>query len=139
MQTSSNQSNRRRGVMLSEINVTPFVDVMLVLLIIFMVTAPMLKQGIDISLPQTQKAQGAKIQKDSFILEVKLDQKIYIGSQSVPLENLKEKLIAVFEHKNSKSIYLQADKRIPYGIVAQVLGEIRSSGISDVSLITIAK
>lgn len=139
MQTSSNQSNRRRGVMLSEINVTPFVDVMLVLLIIFMVTAPMLKQGIDISLPQTQKAHGAKIQKDPFILEIKSDQKIYIGDQPVPLDSLKEKLIAIFENKSSRSIYLQADKTVPYGTVAQILGEIKSSGISDVSLITIAK
>ena len=138
MQTSSDQSNRRRGALLSEINVTPFVDVMLVLLIIFMVTAPMLKQGIDISLPQTKKTQGVN-QKDPFILQIKKDQKIYIGDQPIPLENLKEKLSALFEHKSSKSIYLQADRRIPYGAVAQVLGEIKSSGISDVSLITIAK
>ena len=139
MQTSSNQSNKRRGALLSEINITPFVDVMLVLLIIFMVTAPMLKQGIDISLPQTTKTQGAKIQKDPFILEIRADQKIYIGSQSVPLESLTEKLTAIFENKSSKSVYLQADKKIPYGTVAQILGEIKSSGISDVSLITIAK
>ncbi|MCZ0931922.1 MAG: protein TolR [Oligoflexia bacterium] len=139
MKTSSNQSKGQRGALLSEINVTPFVDVMLVLLIIFMVTAPMLKQGINISLPQTKKTQGVKIQKDPFILQIKKDQKIYIGDQSVPLENLKEKLSALFEHKTSKSVYLQADRRISYGTVAQVLGEIKSSGISNVSLITIAK
>ena len=134
---SSNQS--KRGALLSEINVTPFVDVMLVLLIIFMVTAPMLKQGIDIALPQTKKSQGVKIQKDPFILKVKKDQKIYIGEQAIPIEKLKEKLSALFEHKSSRSIYLQADKRIPYGKVAQILGEIKSSGINNVSLITIAK
>ena len=139
MQTSSNQSNRRRRALLNEINVTPFVDVMLVLLIIFMVTAPMLKQGINISLPQTKKAQGIKIEKDPFILEIRKDQKIYIGEQAIPLKNLKEKLTALFEHRSSKSVYLQADRRISYGIVAQTLGEIKSSGINDVSLITIAK
>ena len=139
MQTSSNQSNRRRGALLSEINVTPFVDVMLVLLIIFMVTAPMLKQGINIALPQTQKTHGAKIEKDPFILQIKKDQKIYIGDQAIPLKDLKEKLMALFEYKTSKSVYLQADKRIPYGTVAQVLGEIKSSGISRVSLITLTK
>ena len=138
MNSSSNQSNRRRGALLSEINVTPFVDVMLVLLIIFMVTAPMLKQGINISLPQT-KAQGVKIQKDPFILTIQKDQKIYIGDQSIPLKNLKDQLTALFEHRPVKSVYLQADRKIPYGTVAQVLGEIKSSGISDVSLITIAK
>ena len=139
MQTSSNQSNRRRGALLSEINVTPFVDVMLVLLIIFMVTAPMLKQSIDIALPQTKKTQSSKIEKDPFILQIKKDQKIYIGKQTIPLGNLKEKLTALFEHKTSKTIYLQADKRIPYGMVAKTLGEIKSSGISNVSLITITK
>ena len=139
MQTSSHQSNRQRRALLSEINVTPFVDVMLVLLIIFMVTAPMLKQGINISLPKTKKTQGVTIQKDPFILQIKKDQKIYIGDQPIPLEDLKEKLSALFEHKTSKAVYLQADRRISYGKVAQVLGEIKSSGISNVSLITIAK
>ena len=111
MQTVSNQSNKKRGALLSEINVTPFVDVMLVLLIIFMVTAPMLKQGIDIALPQTKKIQGSKIEKDPFILQVKKDQKIYVGDQVIPIKNLAEKLTALFEHKTSKSVYLQADKK----------------------------
>ena len=88
MEISSKQSNKRRAL-LSEINVTPFVDVMLVLLIIFMVTAPMLNQGIKIALPETKKTQGAKIEKDPFILKVKKDQKIYIGNQSIPLNDLK--------------------------------------------------
>ena len=123
---------------LSEINVTPFVDVMLVLLIIFMVTAPMLQQGIGISLPQT-KASGVKITKEPFILRIKADKKVYIGEQPLSVNNIAEKLKALFEHKKSAMIYLQADKSIPYGIVAQTLGEIKSSGISDVSLITNVK
>lgn len=134
---SSNHS--KRGALLSEINVTPFVDVMLVLLIIFMVTAPMLKQGIDISLPQTKKTKAVKIEKNPFIIQIKKDQNIYIGDQAIPLKNLKEKLTALFEHKTSKSVYLQADEKIPYGTVAQTLGEIKSSGISNVSLITVEK
>lgn len=132
MQTGSSKGKRR---LLSEINVTPFVDVMLVLLIIFMVTAPMLQQGIDISLPQT-KSVGAKISKEPFILKIKKDKKVYIGDQSVKLSDLSEKLKALFEHKQDKAVYLQADKSIPYGVVAQTLGEIKSSGISAVSLIT---
>ena len=139
MQIGSNQSNRRRGALLSEINVTPFVDVMLVLLIIFMVTAPMLKQGLNISLPETKKAQGAQTEKDPFILQIKKNERIYIGDQAIPLEDLQEKLTALFEHKTAKSVHLKADKRIPYGTVAQVLGEIKSSGINNVSLITITK
>ena len=131
-------SDQKTTKPLSEINVTPFVDVMLVLLIIFMVTAPMLQQGIDISLPQTQ-ARGVKITKEPFILQIKKDKKIYIGEQSLPLNKIAEKLKAIFKHKKNSMIYLQADKSLPYGIVAQTLGEIKSSGISDVSLITNVK
>ena len=135
MRSDSAQSKNRRGSLLSEINVTPFVDVMLVLLIIFMVTAPMLQQGIDISLPQT-KASGTQISKEPFILKIKKDKKIYIGNHSVPIDDLSEKLKALFEHKKDSAIYLQAEKTISYGVVAQALGEIKSSGISNVSLIT---
>ena len=131
-------SGNGRRTLLSEINVTPFVDVMLVLLIIFMVTAPMLQQGIDISLPQA-KAVGAKILEEPFILKIKKDRKIYIGDNVVALSELSEKLKALFEHRQEKAVYLQADKSIPYGIVAQSLGEIKSSGINAVSLITATK
>lgn len=132
-------SGKRRRHLMSEINVTPFVDVMLVLLVIFMVTAPMLQQGINISLPQTKKAAGAKISKEPFILKIKKDQQIYMGDQSIKLNDLSEKLKALFEYKQEKVVYLQADKSIPYGVVAQTLGEIKSSGIHAVSLITTTK
>ena len=131
-------SKNKRGHLLSEINVTPFVDVMLVLLIIFMVTAPMLQQGIGISLPQA-KAGGAKISKEPFILKIKKDEKIYIGDQTILLSDLSQKLTALFEHKEGQAVYLQADKSISYGMVAQTLGEIKSSGIEEVSLITTVK
>ena len=128
----------RKTALLSEINVTPFVDVMLVLLIIFMATAPMLQQGIGIKLPETKNV-DTKISKEPFILQIKQDQKIYIGTQSVLLDDLKEKLNAVKEYKKFQTIYLEADKRVPYGIVAETLGEIKASGISQVSLITAVK
>ena len=138
MKPSLADSKSRRGHLLSEINVTPFVDVMLVLLIIFMVTAPMLQQGIDISLPQA-KAGGAKISKELLILKIKKDEKIYIGDHIISLDHLSEKLNALFKHKQSQAVYLQADKSISYGMVAQTLGEIKSSGIEEVSLITTVK
>lgn len=134
MAIPSNQKN----ALLSEINVTPFVDVMLVLLIIFMVTAPMLQQGIPIKLPETKNT-GVKVSKTPFILKIGADKKVYIASQAIPLNNLQEKLAGIFEHKSSKVIYLQADKSIPYGMVAEVLGEIKSSGVYQVSLITLSK
>lgn len=132
------QSSSQRRHLLSEINVTPFVDVMLVLLIIFMVTAPMLQQGIDVSLPQA-KATGAKVSKEPFILKIKKNEKVYIGEQAIPIKSLSGKLKALFEHRVDKVVYLQADKSIPYGFVAQTLGEIKSSGIQEVSLITTVK
>ncbi len=138
MKNTQTSSGNKNGILLSEINVTPFVDVMLVLLIIFMITAPMLQQGMDISLPKT-KAVGAKISNEPFILKIKKDQKIYIGDRSVDLNGLSEKLKALFEYKQEKAIYLQADESIPYGIVAKTLGEIKSSGIGNVSLITSVK
>jgi len=138
MQNTTNKEKGKRGSLLSEINVTPFVDVMLVLLIIFMVTAPMLQQGIGISLPQT-KASGAQISKEPFILKIKKDKSIYIGDRSIRLNNLSEKLTALFEHKPKETIYLQADQSVPYGFVAQTLGEIKYSGFSNVSLITKSK
>ncbi len=133
MGASPNKS--KRSELLSEINVTPFVDVMLVLLIIFMVTAPLLQQGIDISLPKT-KAVGVKPSKDPFILQIKKNKKIYIGTQSIPFNQLNSKLKAIFKNRNSKQVYIQADKSVPYGFVARSLGEIKSSGLTEISLVT---
>lgn len=124
--------------MLSEINVTPFVDVMLVLLIIFMVTAPLLQQGIDISLPETQSV-GVAPSQNPFILKIKKNKKIYLGTQSIALKKLKPKLKAIFKNRKDQQIYIQADKTVPYDIVARTLGEIKSSGLTQVSLITTTK
>jgi len=135
---SFDESKNRGNSLLSEINVTPFVDVMLVLLIIFMVTAPMLQQGIGISLPQTRLS-GAKISKEPFILKIKKNKKIYIGNQPILLTDLSKKLKALFEHRNKGAVYLQADKSVPYGFIAKTLGEIKFSGIEEVSLITTTK
>ena len=131
-------ASKQKTALLSEINVTPFVDVMLVLLIIFMATAPMLHQGIGIELPKTKNT-NSKISKEPFILQIKKDQKVYIGTQSILLDQLKEKLSTLKKYKKFQPIYLQADKRVPYGVVAQTLGEIKASGINNVSLITAVK
>ena len=134
----SSLNKNKRSELLNEINVTPFVDVMLVLLIIFMVTAPLLQQGIDISLPKT-KAVGKQPSKDPFILEIKKNKKIYIGTQAVRFEELNNKLKAIFKNRKDQQIYIQADQSVPYGIVARSLAEIKSSGLTEVSLITSSK
>ena len=131
-------TNRQNRTMLSEINVTPFVDVMLVLLVIFMVTAPMLQQSIDLSLPET-RALTASPSDNPFILKIKKNKTISIGSRIIPLKKLSSKLKAVFKTKSRRGIYVQADKSLPYGFVAKVLGEIQSAGIVHINLVTVTK
>lgn len=130
--------NKSSKMAMSEINVTPFVDVMLVLLVIFMVTAPMMQQGIDVNLPKTSSA-GVELNEDPFIVSINEGGKIKIAGVNVEMTSLKTKLKAIFENKKNKQIYIQADKKVDYGIVAEVMGEARAAGIFNQSLITIPK
>ena len=134
----SSGGNRNSKVAMSEINVTPFVDVMLVLLIIFMVTAPMMQQGIDVNLPKTSSA-GVELNDEPFILVIDVGGKIKIAGVNVEMNTLKTKLTAIFENKKNKQVYIQADRKVDYGIVAEVMGEARAAGIYNLSLITIPK
>ncbi len=130
--------NKSSKMAMSEINVTPFVDVMLVLLVIFMVTAPMMQQGIDVNLPKTSSA-GVELNEDPFVLTVDVGGKIKIAGVNVEMNSLKTKLKAIFENKKNKQIYIQADRKVDYGVVAEVMGEARAAGIYNLSLITIPK
>ncbi|MDE0518699.1 MAG: ExbD/TolR family protein [Oligoflexia bacterium] len=133
------QENKKTSrVLLSEINVTPFVDVMLVLLIIFMVTAPMMQQGLDIELPETAGA-GITIPDEPLILTIKKNKKIFIGSAQIPISQLGKKTAAILRGRKDKQVYIQADKSVEYGVVAEALAEIRSMGLYQVSLITTFK
>lgn len=134
----STGGNRNSKMAMSEINVTPFVDVMLVLLVIFMVTAPMMQQGIDVNLPKTLSG-GVELNEDPFILVIDIEGKIKIAGTTVGIDTLKTKLKAIFENKKNKQIYIQADRKVDYGIVAEVMGEARAAGIYNLSLITIPK
>ncbi len=135
MQTSGSRSSK---VAISEINVTPFVDVMLVLLVIFMVTAPMMQQGLDVDLPKTSSA-GIALNEDPFVVSIDSSGKIKISGTVVLMNDLKTKLTAIFQTKKNKQIYIQADKKVDYGVVAEVMGEARAAGIYNLSLITIPK
>lgn len=128
-------SSRTSRAVLSEINVTPFVDVMLVLLVIFMVTAPMMQQGLDVNLPKTAST-GVSLNEDPFVLVVDAKGQIKIGDNLVTSSNLSSKIKAIFENRNSKQIYIQADASVEYGTVAFVMGEVRQAGITNISLIT---
>ncbi len=125
-------------VSISEINVTPLVDVMLVLLIIFMVTAPMMQQGIDVDLPQTAPG-GVQPNEDPFLIIISKSGKVMAGETEVPKDILQSKLKAIFETRVNKQIYIQADRAVDYGLVAEVMGEIRSAGITNIGLITLPK
>jgi biopolymer transport protein TolR len=124
-----------RGRPLSEINVTPFVDVMLVLLIIFMVAAPLMQQGIDVDLPETT-TQPLRVKDEPLILSVKKEGKVFLGRQEIPITELQAKLAAIFEGKESKEIYLRADKEAPYGIVAKAMGAARNAGANKMGMVT---
>ena len=136
MQTSSNKSSSRMAI--SDINVTPFVDVMLVLLVIFMVTAPMMQQGLDVNLPKTSST-GVALDEDPFVLSIDSTGKIKVGGIEIKSDILNTKLKAIFVNRKNKQIYIQADKKVDYGTVAFVMGEIRMAGITNISLITLPK
>lgn len=123
---------------LAEINITPMVDVMLVLLIIFMVTAPMLHQGIDIDLPEVNASSVAATQED-LVLSIDADGRLFLGSDkdaSFSLETIGDKLKAIFENKEKKELYLHADKGVLYGFVVKVMALCQQAGVERVGMIT---
>ena len=122
--------------LMSEINVTPFVDVMLVLLIIFMVTAPMMVQGVDVDLPKaTSKA--LKGSEDRLIISIDDDLQVFINEQVVSVEFLTQKLGAILENFDEKNVYLRADKKVPYGIVVNVISKVKKAGVDSLGMITL--
>jgi biopolymer transport protein TolR len=124
------------GRLMSEINVTPLVDVMLVLLIIFMVTAPMMMQGVDVALPETTSA-PLTADKEHLIITIDPNGQIFINEFQVSLDILSSKLSKILEGKPDKEAYLRADKNIPYGTVVRVMAEIKASGIDKLGMVTV--
>jgi len=125
----------RNGFM-SDINVTPFVDVMLVLLIIFMVTAPMMMQGVNVSLPQAT-AKPLTSEKEHLLITIDTDQRIYINDVEVTLDFLQEKLSRILDGRLDREVYLKADKDISYGTVVRVMSEIKGAGVEKLGMVTI--
>ncbi|MCP4004771.1 MAG: protein TolR [bacterium] len=127
------QRGRRR--VMSEINVTPFVDVMLVLLIIFMVTAPLIQQGIEIELPKTQ-SEGLKGQSEPLVVTVKKNGAVFLQSKKVPIDQLKTKLTSIFATRDDKAVFLRADSKVAYGTVAKALAILRHAGATRIGMVT---
>ena len=121
--------------LMSEINVTPFVDVMLVLLIIFMVAAPMMTQGVDVNLPKTE-SKNIKTSDEPLMLTVNREKEIFLENHRIPLESLEIKIKKIFENKRNKEVLLRADKDIPYGFVINVIASVKKAGIEKLGMVT---
>lgn len=118
----------------SEINVTPFVDVMLVLLIIFMVATPMMTSGLEVDLPQTKQVESLPTETDHMILTIRADGKMYLDEYAVDdMAALEGFLVNLVKDKN-RALFLQADKEVPYGIVVQAMGQIKAAGIDNLGV-----
>ena len=121
--------------LMSDINVTPFVDVMLVLLVIFMVTAPMMMQGVDVSLPQTT-SEPLVAKKENLIITINTKNQIFINDYQIGLDYLQDKLKTILEGRENREVYLRADQEISYGFVVRVMAEIKAAGVDKLGMVT---
>lgn len=120
---------------MSEINVTPFVDVMLVLLIIFMVTAPMMIEGVAVDLPQTT-AKPVKTSEDPPILSITKKREIFLEDHAIDFEDLEMKIRTFYKYRDNKEMLFRGDKDVPYGFVVKVMAGIKRAGIDKLDLVT---
>lgn len=130
------ESNTDR--LMSDINVTPLVDVMLVLLIIFMITAPMMVQGVDVALPEaTVKSKPLVAEKDTLIISIDEKQQVYINDFAVELDYLSDKIVPHLKNQPDRQVYFRGDRSVPYGTAVRVLAEIKNAGVTKIGMITI--
>ncbi len=122
--------------LMADINVTPFVDVMLVLLIIFMVTAPMMIQGVSVSLPETTAAPLIS-EEERLLVTIDRDGGIYINDHQVTSDFLEDKLEDILMGRSERAVYLRVDKTIPYGTVVHVMSQIKKAGVDKLGMVTI--
>ncbi len=122
-------------VSMSEINVTPMVDVMLVLLVIFMVTAPLIQQGVAVDLPKT-RAPTLDVNSERVVLTITRDQKIYIGDTQIPYAELKARVTDNLRLRRDKEIFLHADRGLPYGFVVDVMAIMKDAGVENLGMVT---
>ncbi|ACL04833.1 MULTISPECIES: protein TolR [Desulfatibacillum] len=122
--------------LMSEINVTPFVDVMLVLLIIFMVTAPMMVQGVDVALPTTT---SAPMETDESNVTITIDkrERVYINDAQIQIDMLGQKIAAIYDQNRDLRFFLRADKDVRYGLVVRVMADVKEAGIPRLGAITV--
>jgi len=129
-----NRENGSRSTM-SQINVTPLVDVMLVLLVIFMVTAPMMQQGVQVNLPKAE-TKSLNPQEDTVVVSIESSGKTHINADEVSRGDLKDRLTTMFATRQKKEVFLKADSAVPYGDVVQVMAQIKGAGIERLGMVT---
>lgn len=129
-------SGDNRSNFLSEINVTPFVDVMLVLLIIFMVTAPMMTQGVDVSLPEAT-SEALPSETEQLMVSVDNQERVFINDVQVSVDELNDKLRRILSGRDDRQVYLKADKDISYGTVVRIMSEIKLAGVEKLGMVTL--
>ena len=135
MRASGRRNSHFENRPMAEINVTPLVDVILVLLIIFMVTAPMLQMGIDVNLPKV-KSKSVDVTEEKLVLTITGAKEIFINKNRIPLNDLRTKLEGIFTSRIDREIFMRADKSIPYGFVIEVMSEVRKAGVDKLGMIT---
>jgi len=128
-------SPQRNGTTISQINVTPLVDVMLVLLVIFMVTAPIIQQGVQVNLPQA-KAGAIPGKEEQLVVAITRSGKIYLNDNPMTLAELGLKLRAIRQLRQDREVYLRADQDVRYGIVMRTIAEIKQAGIEKLGMVT---
>ena len=128
------QLSRQTGTSLSDINIVPFVDVMLVLLVIFMITAPILQSGIEVDIPKTKTVK--EISESRVVVSIDRAQRIYIGDDAVNIHQLGDKVHAQMHNPAGEPVYLRCDKTVPFGSFALVVDTLRQSGIQNISVVT---
>lgn len=132
----SRRRHSRRSVPMSEINVTPFVDVMLVLLIIFMVAAPMLTVGVDVDLPKSAASALESENEEPLTITITKEGQIVLQTSAIPKEELVTRLKGVANERSSNRIFLRADGEISYEFVMQIMGALNAGGFEDIGLVT---
>jgi biopolymer transport protein TolR len=132
---AADASSSREATTISQINVTPLVDVMLVLLVIFMVTAPIIQQGVQVNLPQT-KSSAIPGAEEPLIVTVAKNGKVYLNDNAVTLAELGTKLQAIKKLQTDKQVYLRADQDVRYGLVMKTIAEIKQAGIDKLGMVS---
>jgi len=125
----------QRGQFVSQINVTPLVDVMLVLLVIFMVTAPILQQGVQVALPKV-KAEALPGKEEQFVVSITRDNQIYLNDTKLEASALTDKLAAIARERPDRQVFIRADEQVPYGEVIRTMAAIKAAGIENVGMVT---